>query len=141
MLARFWQTREQTSAKQWSTHILCEILHTRSWPIGRRVHAIFICIANKAWSIRGSFTLQWRHCLPFGQLHPPRYTNIINLLALQFMSFIINNTNFSAEVGDYQETFGNSSAYFPQIKNTKKFFPHQNEEHVAKIVDYHKNHV
>jgi FERM/RhoGEF/pleckstrin domain protein 2 len=42
-----------------------------------------------------------------------------------------------AEIGDYIETFNGSASYF----QNKKFFPHQNEDHVTKIIDYHKNHV
>ena len=42
-----------------------------------------------------------------------------------------------AEIGDYNETYNNSPSYF----NAKKYFPHQNEDHEKKIVDYHRNHV
>ena len=42
-----------------------------------------------------------------------------------------------AEIGDYVETYNNSTSYF----NAKKYFPHQNEEHEKKILDYHRNHV
>ena len=53
--------------------------------------------------------------------------------------FLINliNIKILAEMGDYVETYNNNSSYF----QSRKFFPHQNEEHEAKIMDYHKNHV
>ena len=43
-----------------------------------------------------------------------------------------------AEMGDHLDSYSYShiSSYFLN----RKFFPHQNEEHEAKIVDYYKNH-
>ncbi len=42
-----------------------------------------------------------------------------------------------AEIGDYVDSYNNSTSYFIN----RKFFPHQNEDHDLKILDYHKNHV
>ncbi len=42
-----------------------------------------------------------------------------------------------AEMGDYLDSYNNSTSYFQK----RQFFPHQNEEHEAKILDYHKNHM
>ena len=52
-------------------------------------------------------------------------------------TFIIIYLLILAEMGDYVESYNNNSSYF----QSRKFFPHQNEEHEAKIMDYHKNHV
>jgi FERM, RhoGEF and pleckstrin domain protein 2 len=42
-----------------------------------------------------------------------------------------------AELGDYLDSYDDSPSYF----NSKRYFPHQNEDHEIKIMDYHKNHM
>jgi FERM/RhoGEF/pleckstrin domain protein 2 len=42
-----------------------------------------------------------------------------------------------AECGDYLDSYNNTPNYFMN----RKFFPHQNEDHELKILDYHKNHM
>ena len=44
---------------------------------------------------------------------------------------------FKAEIGDYNENYENNPSYF----ENQTFFPHQNNDHVLKIIDYHKNHM